>query len=83
MIAPEAYGISFKVKKQEQEYPLHTTEFDTVQLPPTGNSRLILADADSIGLAPAGPEFERAWKGDESNFGDPEADRQGRFSSIK
>jgi hypothetical protein len=44
---------------------------------------MILADADSIGLSRAGPEFERSWKYDESNFGDPEADRQGRFSSIK
>jgi hypothetical protein len=34
MIAPEAYRI--KVKKRAPECPLYTTEFDTVQLPPTG-----------------------------------------------
>ena len=75
MIAPEAYRIKIKVKKQGQECPLYATEFDTVQLPPTGNSRLILADADSIGLSRAGPEFECSWKYDESNFGDLEPDR--------
>jgi hypothetical protein len=68
-------GSKIKGKKQGQECPLDTTEFDTVQLPPTGNSRLILADADSIGLSPAGPEFERPWMYDESNFGDLEAER--------
>ena len=75
MIAPEGYGSKIKVQKHGQECPLYATEFDTVQLPPTGNSRLILADADSIGLSPAGPHSERSWGGDESNFGDLEADR--------
>jgi hypothetical protein len=51
-------GSKNKVKKQGQECPLYPAESDTVQLPPTGKSRLILADADSIGLSRAGPEFE-------------------------
>jgi len=72
-----------KVKKQKPECPLYTTEFDTVQPPDGRIPRLILADADSIGLSRAGPELERSSRYDESNFGDPEADRQGRFSSIK
>ena len=54
MIAPEGYGSKIKVKKHGQECPLYATEFHTVQLPPTGNSQLILADADSIGLSRAG-----------------------------
>jgi hypothetical protein len=54
MIAPEGYGSKIKVKKHGQECPLYATEFHTVQLPPTGNSPLILADADSIGLSRAG-----------------------------
>jgi hypothetical protein len=76
-------GSKIKVQKQRQEGPLDTTEFDTVQLPPTGNCHLILADADSIGLSRAGPEFERSWMYDESNFRDLEAEPEGRFSSIK
>jgi hypothetical protein len=75
MIAPEAYRIKNQSEKAGQQCPLYPTGFDAVQLPPTGNSPLILADADSIGLARAGPEFERSWKYDESNFGDLEADR--------
>jgi hypothetical protein len=74
MIAPEAHRIKNQREKAGQERPLYTTGFDAVQLPPTGNSLLILADADSIGLAPPGREFERAWKYDESNFADLEAD---------
>jgi hypothetical protein len=61
MISPDAYRIKNQRQKQGQPCPLDTTEFDTVQLPPTGNSQLILADADSIGLSRAGPEFERPW----------------------
>ena len=61
MIAPEAHRIKNQSEKAGQECPLYTTEFDAVQLPPTGNSLLILADADSIDLARPAPGFERAW----------------------
>ena len=76
MIAPEGDRIKNQSEKARAGVPpSNASAFDTVQLPPTDNSLLILADADSIGLSRAGPEFERSWKYDESNFGDPEADR--------
>ena len=75
MIAPEAYRIKNQIETARGRSALYTTEFSTVQLPPTANSHLILADADSIGLSRAGPEFDRPWKCDESNFADLEADR--------
>src|SRR5260370_37252902 len=66
-----------KSKGKSRGSSARSTRFrlDTVPLPPTGNSHVILADADSIGLSRAGPQSERSWQCDESNFGDLEADR--------